>query len=510
MHSHDKHDILGFDNAKYIQLQSARIMERAERFGKLYLEIGGKLFQDMHAGRVLPGFDPDVKLRMLRKLGDKIEMLVCIYAGDIEHTKYRADFGTTYENEVLRILDRLREWGVLAKTVVMTRYEPRMKVAKGFANKLRNFGINVVFHSVVPGYPDNIDKILSEEGCGRNEYIKTERPVVAVIAPGPMSGKFATCLTQLYHENKRGIRAGYAKFETFPVWNLPLDHPVNMAYEAATADLLDKNQIDTFHMAAYGVSAVNYNRDVEAFPILHKLLSRLMGDGVYRSPTDMGVNCVGLAISNDEIVRRASEQEILRRHLQSSCDVLTGRAGRETYEKTAELVSVLGMKVEDRPVVLPARKAAEEARLNKDKGFLDIYCGAAIQLRDGTIITGKNSPLMHAASSMVINALKHIAGIPDWLHLLPANYIRSIKEMKVSTFNQKASSLDVSELLIALGICAANSNAAELAINKLPELNGCEVHLTHMMGAGDADGLRKIGVRVTTDPKYPTSQLFVQ
>lgn len=501
---------LGFDNATYIEQQSAEIMKRAERFGKLYLEVGGKLFQDLHAARVLPGFDPDVKIKMLQKLGDRVEVIVCIYSGDIEHRKYRADFGTTYDNEVLRLIDEVRSYNINVSTVVMTRYNSKMKGARGFANKLKKVGLKVVFHSVTPGYPDDIETILSEDGCGKNPYIQTERSVVAVIAPGPMSGKFATCLNQLYHDNKAGIHSGYAKLETFPVWNLSLEHPVNIAYEAATADLLDENLIDTFHEKAYGIKAVNYNRDIEAFPILHELLMRVSGEEMYKSPTDMGVNRVGFAINNNDLVCKAARKEILRRHLRTICDVMIGRAEESTLEKTQSLVNKLSITEAELPVIEAARQGAIEATKLPNKGNQGIYCAAAIQLKDGTIIVGKNTELLHAASAMILNALKYLAGIPDWLHLLPANYIKSIHTMKSSSFARSSLSLDASELLVALGICAANSNAAERAIEKLPELNGCEVHLTHMMGSGDAEGLRKIGVRATTDPFYPTKKLFVQ
>ncbi len=501
---------LGFNNAAYIEQQSAEIMNRAERFGKLYLEVGGKLFQDLHAARVLPGFDPDVKIKMLQKLGNRVEVVVCIYSGDIEHRKYRADFGTTYDNEVLRIVDEVRSYGINVSTIVMTRYNPKMKGARGFANKLKKVGLKVVYHSVTAGYPDDIEKILSEEGCGKNPYIQTERPVVAVIAPGPMSGKFATCLNQLYHDYKAGIHSGYAKLETFPVWNLPLDHPVNIAYEAATADLLDENMIDSFHEKAYGIKAVNYNRDIEAFPILHELLMRVSGEEMYKSPTDMGVNRVGFAIDNDNLVSIVARKEILRRHLRTICDVMIGRAEEATLEKTQALINKLSITEAELPVIASARQAAIEAAKDPNKGNQGIYCAAAIQLKDGTIIIGKNTKLLHAASAMLLNALKYLAGIPDWLDLLPANYTKSIHAMKQASFTQSSLSLDVSELLVALGICAANSIAAERAIEKLPELNGCEVHLTHMMGSGDAQGLQRIGVRATTDPFYPTKKLFVQ
>lgn len=499
----------GFDNALYIEQQSAEIMKRTERFGKLYIEVGGKLFQDLHAARVLPGFDPDVKIRMLQKLSDRIEVIVCVYAGDVEHRKFRADLGTTYDSEVLRLIDEVRCWGLQVRGVVMTRFDPSMKSATGFSNKLRHLGVDVFTHSVIPGYPDNLDMILSEEGCGKNEFVETDRPIVVVIAPGPCSGKFATCLNQLYHEQKRGRRAGYAKYETFPIWNLPLKHPVNLAYEAATADLMDENKIDEYHQRAYGVSAVNYNRDIDAFPILSSVLARVMGEDAYKSPTDMGVNCAGFAIINEETVCNAAKQEIIRRRFQAACDMIDGRSDDNPLKRIDELLASLGLKVEDRAVVAPAREAAAESAKN-GKGYLGICCGAAMRLHDGTIITGRNSPMMHAASSMILNALKYLAGLPDWLHLIPETYTNSIKTMKSQTFHQTASNLDVAELLIALAISSANSNAVQRAVDKLVELRGCDVHLTHMKSDGDTAGLRRLGVFVTCDPQFPTKSLFAQ
>ncbi len=499
----------GFDNALYIEQQSAEIMRRAERFGKLYIEVGGKLFQDLHAARVLPGFDPDVKIRMLQKLADRIEIIVCVYAGDVEHRKYRADHGTTYDSEVLRLIDEVRKWGLQVRGVVMTRFDPSMKAATGFANKLNHLGVDVFKHSAISGYPDNLDMILSDEGYGKNEFVETSRPIVVVIAPGPSSGKLATCLNQLYHEHKRGKRAGYAKYETFPIWNLPLDHPVNLAYEAATADLMDVNRIDEFHKCAYGEDAVNYNRDIDAFPILHSMLERVMGLDAYQSPTDMGVNRAGFAITDDAVVRKAARQEIIRRRFQADCDAMDGRSDEKPVMRIDCLLDAMNLKVEERMVITAARQSGEDA-LRLGKGYMGIYCGAAIELRDGTIITGKNSPMLHAGSSMILNALKHLAGLPDWLHLIPETYTNAIKVMKTQTLHQTASNLDVAELLIALGISSANSNAVQRAVDKLANLRGCDVHLTHMISDGDAAGLRRLGVCVTCDPQYPTKSLFVQ
>lgn len=498
-----------FDNARYIELQSAAITQRAARFGnKLYLEVGGKLLQDLHAARILPGFEPDVKIRMLRELKDQIEVLICVFAGDIEHKRYRADFGTTYDNEVLRLIDEVRAWGLRVRAVVMTRCEPAMRAAASFAAKLERLGIEVVKHGATIGYPDDVDRILSEEGYGQNPFVETERPIVAVIAPGPSSGKLATCLTQLYHENRRGTKAGYAKYETFPVWSLPLTHPINVAYEAATADIQDFNQIDPFHLEAYGKTAINYNRDIAAFPILRSLLSRVMTDDAYQSPTDMGVNMVGAAITDDAAVRRASRQEIIRRMLRGACGLTMGHTEPHEVERLRTIARNLGLQETDRAVVVPARKAAAEAQAD-GKGFRGICCGAAVQLHDGTIITGKNSPLLYAASSVILNALKHLAGIPDWIHLLPENVVQSVTVLKSQTLGQRASNLNVEELLIALGISALYSNAAQKALEKLPELRDCDVHMTHITTAADEAGLRRLGVRLTTDPLYPTQELFV-
>lgn len=507
--SHSVAHKTAFDNDRYIKLQSDAILERAASFGnKLYLEIGGKIVQDFHAARVLPGFDPDVKIRMLREMRSRIDVLICIYAGDIEQARYRADFGTTYDNEVLRLIDSVRAWGLRVRAVVMTRHEPTMQAANAFASKLERLGIEAVKHASTVGYPDDVDLILSPEGYGRNPFVETERPLVVVIAPGPSSGKLATCLTQLYHENLRGNKAGYAKCETFPVWNLPLSHPLNVAYEAATVDIRDFNQIDPYHLEAYGSTAVNYNRDVAAFPILRSLLARVMGEDVYKSPTDMGINMVADGIVNDAVVREASRQEIIRRMFHASCALAMGQADLYAVERLKTIMRNLGISETDRAVVLPARQAAIEAQSN-GKGFRGIFCGAAIQLHDGTIITGKNSPLLFAASSLILNALKHLAGIPDWIHLLPENVTQSVTELKSHTLGQRASNLNVEELLIALGISGLYSNAAQKAIEKLPELRDCDIHMTHITTAADAAGLRRLGVRLTTDPAYPTKELFV-
>ncbi|MDD4957653.1 MAG: DUF1846 domain-containing protein, partial [Candidatus Omnitrophica bacterium] len=471
----------GFDNEKYLAEQHKAIRKRVEKFNdKLYLEFGGKVIYDYHASRVLPGFAPDVKMRLLEKMKDESEIIICVYAGDIERRKVRADFGITYDADTLRMIDEFRERGLKIAAVVITRFEGQSS-AKVFKNKLERRGIKVYTHKFTKGYPTDIDVIVSDEGYGANDYIETERPVVIVTGPGPCSGKLATCLSQLYHENKRGVSAGYAKFETFPIWSIPLKHPVNVAYESATADLRDLNMIDPFHLEAYGETAVNYNRDVEVFPVLKRILERIRGKkSIYKSPTDMGVNRAGFGIVDDKAVREAAKQEIIRRYFRCACEYASGFADKEAVERTSLLVEEVGMRFEDRSTVLPARKAAEEAK-KTGKGHDSIFCGAAIELPDGRVVTGKNSSLMHAASSVILNAIKALAGIPDNIHLLSRVTIDSISQMKKELSGRSVNvSLDVEETLIALSINAATSPTAQVAIEKLRELKGCEMHLSHM------------------------------
>ena len=498
-----------FDNDRYIELQSAAIRERASRFGnKLYLEIGGKLLKDLHAARILPGFEPDVKLRMLQSLGDQIEFIVCAYAGDIEHRRYRADFGTTYDTEVRRLIDDVRARGLRVDNVVLTRFDPAFRQAAAFADNLRRDGIRVHLHTAIPGYPSNVDVILSDAGFGANPYVETSAPIVGVIAPGPSSGKLATCLSQVWHENKRGVVAGYAKYETFPVWNLPLAHPVNVAYEAATVDIQDFNQIDPFHLAAYGETTVNYNRDVAAFPILRTLLERLLpADQIYRSPTDMGVNKVGFAIADDAAVQEASRQEIVRRLFKGECDAAQGRLDRSAVDRLRQLMARLGLRDTHRPVVAPAREAAA-AGAASGRGVDGICCGSALQLPDGRIVTGKNSRLLRSTSAAILNAAKALAGIPDPIELLPKMVVQSVFEMKALLLGREhASNLNVEELLIALAISANGNTVAQLALDALPALRGCEMHMTHITSEADAAGLRRLGIRATSDPAFPTRAL---
>ncbi|HXK58288.1 MAG TPA: DUF1846 family protein, partial [Acidobacteriota bacterium] len=397
---------IGFDNEKYLEEQTRAIRERIERFNnKLYLEFGGKLLYDYHAARVLPGFDPNIKMRLLQQISDQAEIILCIYAGDIERKKMRADFGITYDSDALKLIDDLRAWGLDVCAVVITRYEGQPSSAL-FKNKLERRGVCVHTHRATKGYPTDVDLIVSEEGYGANSFIETHKPLVVVTGPGPGSGKLATCLSQLYAEHRRGVGAGYAKFETFPIWNLPLKHPVNVAYEAATADLVDVNMIDPFHLEAYGETAVNYNRDILAYPLLTRILEKIAGgESPYRSPTDMGVNRAGFGIVDDEAVRMAASQEVIRRYFRYNCEYAVGLAQKETVQRAELLMKELNVGPEDRPVVLPARQTAVEGE-RKGKGNEGIYCGAALALADGRVVVGKNSPLMHASSALLLNALK--------------------------------------------------------------------------------------------------------
>ncbi len=502
-------ETIAFDNKKYLEEQTAAILDRVEKFGsKLYLEFGGKLFYDYHAARVLPGYDPNVKVRLLRELRDKAGIILCIYAGDIERKKIRADFGITYDSDAMRLIDDLRGWGLDILGVIITRFENQPSAIQ-FKNKLERRGVKVYTHSYTKGYPTNVDTIVSDEGYGANSYIETEKPLVIVTGPGPGSGKLATCLSQLYHDYKRGVKSGYAKFETFPIWNIPLRHPVNIAYEAATADIRDFNLIDPFHLEAYDLKSVNYNRDVEAFPVLRRILEKITGgESFYKSPTDMGVNRCGFAITDDEATQEAAKQEVIRRYFRYMCEYAMGFTDGETVQRVELFIKDFQIEPEYRSVVKPARDAAGEAQ-EKDKGNEGIYCGAAMELKDGTIITGNNSPLMHAASSLVIHAIKHLAEIPEKIKLLPRNITDSVRNLKTEILGEKSVSLDLNETLIALGISATTNPAAQLAVEKLKDLMDCEVHMTHIPTPGDEAGLRRIGVNLTTDPNFSTKNLFI-
>ena len=498
----------GFDNEKYLREQTAAILERVNLFNnKLYLEFGGKLLYDYHAARVLPGFDPNVKMRLLQQLTDQTDVILCIFAGDIERKKIRADFGITYDADALKLIDDLGEWGIALRAVVITRFENQF-AARVFQNKLERRGVRVYTHRFTKGYPTEIDTIVSSDGYGANEYIETQKPIVVVTGPGPGSGKLATCLSQLYHDHRRGSHSGYAKFETFPIWNLPLHHPVNIAYEAATADLKDINLIDHYHLEAHNIKAVNYNRDIEAFPLVKRILEKITENPlVYHSPTDMGVNRAGFGISDDAVVRAAATQEIIRRYFRSRCEFAMGLVDKDTVEHLRLLMENLQVNEESRPVVNPAREAALAAQ-RSGKGHAGIFCGAAMALHDGTIITGKNSPLLHASSSLVLNAAKHLAGIPDGMHLLPPSITESLGHLKKDILKGREVSLNLDETLIALGISASANPAAQIAVEKLKELRGCEVHMTHMPTPGDEAGMRKLGVNLTSDPGYSSHSLF--
>ncbi len=499
---------VSFDNEKYLKEQSEAILERVKRFdNKLYLEFGGKIIFDYHASRVLPGFDPNVKMRLLQKLKDKADILLCIYAGDIERRKVRADFGITYDVDALKLFDDLRSWDIEISAVIITRFDDQ-PAASIFKNKLERRNIKVYTHRPIKGYPAEVDLIVSDNGYGANTYIETKKPLVVVTGPGPGSGKLSTCLSQLYHDYKRGHKSGYAKFETFPIWNLPLTHPVNVAYEAATADIKDFNMIDPFHLEAYGKTSINYNRDVEIFPVLRRILEKITGvESMYKSPTDMGVNRAGFGIVDDAGVREAAKQEVIRRFFRYSCEYLMGFVEKDTVQRIEVLMEGLNVKPEERRVVEPAREAARKAQA-RGKGNEGIFCGAAIELRDGAIVTGKNSPLMHSASSLILNAIKELAEIPDKIHLLSPQIIESIGGLKKGILNAKTVSLDLEETLIALTIGAATNPTAQLAMDKLKELQRCEVHMTHIPTPGDEAGLRKLGVNLTSEPNFSTKNLF--
>ncbi len=499
----------GFDNEKYLREQAQAILERVRKFNnKLYLEFGGKIMFDYHASRVLPGFDPNVKMRLLQQLKDKADIILCIYAGDIERRKVRADFGITYDVDALKLIDDLAEWGVKITAVVITRFndQPAVKI---FKNKLERRGLKVYTHRFTKGYPTDVDLIVSDEGYGANQYIETKNSLVVVTGPGPGSGKLATCLSQLYHEHKKGVSAGYAKFETFPIWSIPLKHPVNVAYESATADIKDFNLIDPFHLETYNQTAVNYNRDVEIFPVLKRILTKITkSQEVYASPTDMGVNRAGFGITDDALVREAAKQEVIRRYFRYRCEYVLGLVDKETVNRAELLMEELDLKEQDRKVVQEARDASEDGK-NKGKGNEDIFAGAAIQLKDRTIITGKNSSLMHASSSLILNAIKKIANIPDKIHLLSPNIIDSIGALKNNVFKSKSVNLDLEETLIALSISAATNPTAQLAMESLNELSGCEAHMTHIPTSGDEEGLRRLGINITSDPNFSSKSLFI-
>ena len=498
---------IGFDNQKYLKLQSERILERVAHFGgKLYLEFGGKLFDDYHASRVLPGFQPDSKMKVLLQLKEQAEIVIAINAAHIEMNKRRGDLGITYDLDVMRLIDTFRSIGLYVGSVVITQYAGQ-QAAEAFQRKLEALGVKVYRHYPIADYPSNINLIVSDDGYGKNEYIETSRPIVIVTAPGPGSGKMATCLSQLYQEHKRGVNAGYAKYETFPIWNLPLKHPVNLAYEAATADLADVNMIDPFHLEAYGETTVNYNRDIEIFPVLETIFRSIFGECPYKSPTDMGVNRAGFCITNDEIVREAARQEIIRRFMIAKCDYKKGKISEAVLERSELLMKEVGAGEEDRKVVIPAREYAEYKR-NCDKKYVNVVV-MAIEMPDGSIVTGRSSRRMVAAGAAVLNAIKKLAGIPDDLYMIAPNVFSSIQSIKGDILHYDRTSLNLEEILTALTISAENNSCAAKAIKMLEKLNGCKAHCTAILSERDEQVLRSMGIDVTCDPEYLTTNLYL-
>ena len=488
---------IGFDNEKYLKMQSAHIRERIDQFdNKLYLEFGGKLFDDFHASRVLPGFQPDSKLCLLKELSDTAEIVIVISATDIENNKVRGDLGITYDSDVLRLKDEFEANGLFVGSVVITQYSGQNS-ADLFKGRLEKLGIKVYIHYVIDGYPSNIPHIVSEDGFGKNDYIETSRPLVVITAPGPGSGKMATCLSQLYHEQKHGVRAGYAKFETFPIWNIPLKHPVNLAYEAATADLNDVNMIDPFHLEAYGETTVNYNRDVEIFPVLGAIFQNIFGENPYKSPTDMGVNMAGNCICDDEVCKEASRQEIIRRYYHTMGRFLDGNCPREEAYKIELLMNQAGVTVHDRKVVDAALSRAEETG----------GPAAALELPDGRIITGKTSNLLGASAALILNTLKEFAGIDHETHLISPSAIAPIQKVKTEFLGSRNPRLHIDEVLIALSISAATDPVAALALRQVPKLKGCQVHTSVMLANVDVRLFQKLSIQATSEPRYEKKPL---
>lgn len=491
---------IGFDNKKYLEMQSAKILERIKQFGdKLYLEFGGKLFDDYHASRVLPGFEPDSKIKMLSQLKDKAEIVIVISANDIEKNKKRSDSGITYDTEVLRLIDIFRDKGFFVGSVVITRFAEQTAVVS-FKKRLEALGVKAYCHYPIAGYPSEVEKIVSDEGYGKNEYVKTSRPLVVVTAPGPGSGKMATCLSQLYHEQKRGIKAGYAKYETFPVWNLPLNHPVNAAYESATADLNDMNMIDPYHVEAYGEMAVNYNRDVEIFPVLSAMLTKIMGESPYKSPTDMGVNMAGYCIVDSEIVKNASKQEIIRRYYNALLGVKKGTTEKAVVFKLEILMQKMQISINDRAVIGPA--------LEKEK-LTGSPC-SALQLPDGRIVTGKTGDLLGACSAVLLNALKMLARIDDSIDIISSTVIEPIQKLKVNHMGSVNPRLHTDEILLSLAVSAVTNPTAKKALSKLGGLKGSQLHSSVMISSVDATTFKKLGVDVTCEPKRENDGLFIK
>lgn len=495
---------IGFDHLKYLEEQSKYILERVNNYDKLYLEFGGKLMYDMHAKRVLPGFDENAKIKLLNKLKEKVEVVICVYAGDIERNKIRGDFGITYDMDVFRLIDDLRGNELEVNSVVITRYNDQPSVTV-FMNKLKRRGIKVYKHRATKGYPTDVDTIVSDEGYGQNPYIETTKPIVVVTAPGPGSGKLATCLSQLYHEHRLGKVAGYSKFETFPVWNVPLKHPLNIAYESATVDLKDVNMIDSFHLDAYGKTAVNYNRDIEAFPVLKRIIEKITGEeSVYKSPTDMGVNRISCGIIDDEVVQEASRQEIIRRYFKTACEYKKGYVDKETSDRAKLIMEELNLKESDRKCVAPAREKSETCKSQN----VDVYPAVALELKDGTIVTGRKTNIMDAAAAVLLNAIKYFANLDDSIHLIAPEILEPIMNLKSETLSNKNPLLSCEEVLIALTISATTNPVAKAALTKLGELNGTQAHSTTILSKNDDQTYGKLGIDVTADPYFPTENLY--
>lgn len=487
-----------FDNELYLKLQSESINKRIKKFhNKLYLEFGGKIFDDLHAARVLPGFDPNIKIKLLQKMKDKTEIIFCISANDIEKNKIRADLGLSYDNEVLRLVDNMRELGLYVSAFVITLYKGQPSATK-FAKKLEQRGEKVYFHHYTKGYPNDVETIVSDEGYGANPFIETTKPLVVVTAPGPSSGKLATCLSQLYHEYKRGRKAGYAKFETFPVWNLPLKHPVNIAYEAATADLYDVNQIDPFHFNAYKTLAVNYNRDIVVFPILQNILHKITNKDIYKSPTDMGVNMVATAIINDKLAQIAAKKEILRRYYRAECDYKKGQCSFETLERNKHLM----LEVDAKPSLLKVIEVSKNT--SKESGYPCI----ALELPNGKIVTGKTKNIVSASGAVVLNALRTLAGMGDDFDIISDDILLPIVEYRTKILKSHCSVLNVDDILVALSICSARNEKAKKAISKIEDLKSCEAHCTYILSSAEEQTLKRLGINITCEPVFLNSNLF--
>ena len=502
---------IGFDNKKYLEEQSKYILERINRKDspRLYLEFGGKLVNDRHAARVLPGFDQDAKIKLLKKLKDKLEIIICVYAGDIINSKTRQDFGITYDLEVLRLIDVFRKNDLEINSVVITRYEPSPSVDM-FVNKLERRDIKTYKHYYTKGYPTDVDTIVSEEGYGKNPYIEVSKPIVVVTGPGGGSGKLATSLSQMYHEYKRGKKARYAKFETFPIWNLSLKHPVNIAYEAATVDLKDVNMIDNFHLEAYGETAVNYNRDLAVFPVIKRIIEKITGESEYESPTDMGVNRVGFCISDDEVCREAAKQEIIRRFMIATVDYKKGKISDDVLERAELLMKDVQGRVEDRAVVAKAREYAEKKR-NCDQRYVNVVV-MAIELPDGTIVTGRSSRRMVAAGACILNAAKHLANVSDDKLIIKPDVFSSLQELKVDVLHADRTSLNVEEILMALTVSSIENDeegkVAKMVLDKVPLLFGCKAHCTAILSEKDEQALGNLGINTTCDPEYITTNIY--